>query len=202
MSPVIQGLLIGLGTSFIIGPVFFTLIKNSIQGSKSNGFLTAIGILVSDILVAFICLIFSKEFLINYVNQTSSQLLGASILAFFGVSFFLKPVQISNDPKHQKPKNAIKSLMQGFSINFINPAVFIIWIGFITLAEQSFSYPTKVYWFIFGILMGIFSTDIIKVLGASFIMQYLNPKKLIVISRIIGLFLLLSSTIIIVKALV
>ena len=62
MNPIIQGLFIGLGTSFIIGPVFFTLIKNSLQGSKLNGILTAFGILVSDIFVAFICLVFSKEF--------------------------------------------------------------------------------------------------------------------------------------------
>ena len=70
MNPIFKGLLIGLGTAFVVGPVFFTLLKNSIQGTKFNGFLTAFGILISDILVALICLLFSREFLslINHLH--------------------------------------------------------------------------------------------------------------------------------------
>ena len=202
MNPIIQGLFIGLGTSFIIGPVFFTLIKNSLQGSKLNGILTAFGILVSDIFVAFICLVFSKEFLINYVNQTSFQLIGAAILAFFGISILLKPVQLSNNQNKHSPKKAIKPLMQGFTVNFINPAVFVIWIGFVTFAEQTFAESSTVYWFIFGILLGIFSTDVMKVFGASFLTKYLNPKNLIILSKIIGILLISFSIIVIIKAVI
>ena len=202
MIPIIQGLFVGLGTSFIIGPVFFTLIKNSLQGSKLNGILTALGILLSDIFVAFICLIFSKEFLINYVNQTSSQIIGACILAFFGISILFKPVQLSDNQEKQLPKKAIKPFMQGFTVNFINPAVFVIWIGFVTIAEQTFAESYHIYWFIFGILIGIFTTDVMKVFGASFIADYLNPKNLISLSKIIGMLLILFSIIVVINALI
>jgi len=92
--------------------------------------------------------------------------------------------------------------MQGFTVNFINPAVFVIWIGFVTIAEQTFTESYHIYWFIFGILIGIFTTDVMKVFGASFIADYLNPKNLISLSKIIGMLLILFSIIVVIKALI
>ena len=200
MNPIFKGLFVGFGTAFIIGPVFFTLIKNSIQGSKLNGFLTAFGILISDILVALICVVFSKEFLINYVNLMSSQLIGALIIAFFGISILTKPMQIMNNQDQMPNKKTIKALAQGFSINFINPAVFVIWIGFVTLAEQTFTEQKDVNSFISGILLGIFSTDLIKVFGATFLTRYLKQSNLDLLSKIIGILLISFSIAILIKA--
>ena len=200
MNPIFKGLFVGFGTAFIIGPVFFTLIKNSIQGSKLDGFLTAFGILISDILVALICVVFSKEFLINYVNLMSSQLIGALIIAFFGISILTKPMQIMNNQDQMPNKKTIKALAQGFSINFINPAVFVIWIGFVTLAEQTFTEQKDVNSFISGILLGIFSTDLIKVFGATFLTRYLKQSNLDLLSKIIGILLISFSIAILIKA--
>lgn len=200
MNPIFKGLFVGFGTAFIIGPVFFTLIKNSIKGNKLNGILTAFGILISDILVALICVVLSKEFLINYVNQMSSQLIGALIIAFFGISILVKPMQIMNNQDQMSYKKTIKPLAQGFSINFINPAVFVIWIGFITLADQTFTEQKDINGFIFGILLGIFSTDLIKVFGATFLTRYLKQSKLDLLSKIIGILLILFSLAILTKA--
>lgn len=200
MNPIFKGLFVGFGTAFIIGPVFFTLIKNSIQGSKLNGILTAFGILISDILVALICVVFSKEFLINYVNQTASQLIGALIIALFGFSILFKPMKIVDNQNNLSSKKSIKPIAQGFSINFINPAVFIIWIGFITLAEQTFTEQKEVNGFIFGILLGIFSTDLLKVFGATFLTRYLKQSNLDLLSKIIGILLISFSIAILTKA--
>jgi threonine/homoserine/homoserine lactone efflux protein len=200
MNPIFKGLFVGFGTAFIIGPVFFTLIKNSIQGNKLYGILTAFGILISDILVALICVIFSKEFLFNYVNLMSSQLIGALIIAFFGISILTKPMQIMNNQDQMPNKKKIKPLVQGFSINFINPAVFVIWIGFITLADQTFTEQKDVNGFISGILLGIFSTDLIKVFGATFLTRYLKQSNLDLLSKIIGILLILFSLAILTKA--
>jgi threonine/homoserine/homoserine lactone efflux protein len=200
MNPILKGLLIGFGTAFIVGPVFFTLLRNSIQGTKFNGFLTAFGILISDVIVSLICLLFSREFLANYVNQTSFQLIGALIIAFFGFAILYKPIQIASNPRQTSKSKSIKPLVQGFSINFINPSVFVIWIGFITLAEQTYIEQIEVYKFIIGILLGIFSTDILKVLGASFLTNYLNQRNLDLLSKVIGILLLVFASIILLKA--
>ena len=200
MNPIFKGLLIGLGTAFVVGPVFFTLLKNSIQVTKFNGFLTAFGILIRDILVALICLLFSREFLANYVNQTSFQLIGAMIIAFFGIAILYKPIQIASNPGQTSKSKSIKPLAQGFSINFINPSVFLIWIGFITLAEQTYTEQIEVYKFIIGILLGIFSTDLLKVLGASFLTKYLNQRNLDLLSKVIGILLLVFASVILLKA--
>ncbi|MDG1724857.1 MAG: LysE family transporter [Bacteroidia bacterium] len=200
MNPILKGLLIGFGTSLFVGPVFFTLLKNSIQESKFNGFITALGIIISDILVALICLIFSKEFLVNYVNQTSFQIISALIIAFFGITILYKPIQIVSNSAQSSKSKSIKPLAQGFSINFINPSVFVIWIGFITLARQTFTGQIDVYKFIIGILLGIFSTDLLKVIGASFLTNYINQHNLDLLSKVIGILLLVFSSVILLKA--
>lgn len=200
MNPILKGLLIGFGTSLFVGPVFFTLLKNSIQESKFNGFITALGIIISDILVALICLIFSKEFLVNYVNQTSFQIISALIIAFFGITILYKPIQIVSNSAQSSKSKSIKPLAQGFSINFINPSVFVIWIGFITLARQTFTGQIDVYKFIIGILLGIFSTDLLKVIGASFLTNHINQHNLDLLSKVIGILLLVFSSVILLKA--
>ena len=200
MNPILKGLLIGFGTSLFVGPVFFTLLKNSIQESKFNGFITALGIIISDILVALICLIFSKEFLVNYVNQTSFQIISALIIAFFGITILYKPIQIVSNSAQSSKSKSIKPLAQGFSINFINPSVFVIWIGFITLARQTFTGQIDVYKFIIGILLGIFSTDLLKVIGASFLTNHINQHNLDLLSNVIGILLLVFSSVILLKA--
>ena len=105
-----------------------------------------------------------------------------------------------NNQDQMPNKKTIKPLAQGFSINFINPAVFVIWIGFITLADQTFTEQKDVNGFIFGILLGIFSTDLIKVFGATFLTRYLKQSNLDLLSKIIGILLILFSLAILTKA--
>ena len=58
----------------------------------------------------------------------------------------------------------------------------------------------EVYKFIIGILLGIFSTDLLKVLGASFLTKYLNQRNLDLLSKVIGILLLVFASVILLKA--
>ncbi len=199
VSPLIHGIALGFGTALMIGPVFFTLLKNSMQGRKLYGILTALGIITSDIIVVIICLLLSQEFLIYYVNQLGFQLFGIAILIFIGISFIIKPIELPTQNSKLPSKQSLKTFIQGFSINFINPAVFLIWIGFIAIGNQKFTEKFDVYTFIIGILFGIFSTDILKVFAAVSISKYLKSNKLVVFSKILGLVLITIALFILAK---
>ena len=84
----LHGLLLGLGTAVLLGPVFMTLLRNSLQYGIKNGILTAIGILSSDVLVVSICYTITGDFLKYYVNSPGVKLLGALILIGFGDIFY------------------------------------------------------------------------------------------------------------------
>ena len=136
----LHGLFLGLGTAFLLGPVFMTLLRNSIQLGVKNGILTAMGILSSDVLVVSICHTFAGDFVKYYVNSPGVKLLGALILIGFGISFIRSRKNNLQSSIAEIRSNAkLKSYSQGFIVNFANPTVFIIWIGFITISESDYS---------------------------------------------------------------
>ena len=119
-----------MGTAFILGPVFFTLLRNSLQKGVKDGLITALGIVVSDIAVAGICYYFAGSFLGQYVELPIVKFIAAAILISFGISFIRKPInEISGNPI-QATRGRFKSFAQGFIVNFANPAVFLLWIAF------------------------------------------------------------------------
>ena len=57
----LHGLLLGLGTAVLLGPVFMTLLRNSLQYGVKNGILTAIGIEIKSLYAILMILIFYPD---------------------------------------------------------------------------------------------------------------------------------------------
>jgi len=179
-----------MGTAFILGPVFFTLLRNSLQKGVKDGLITALGIVVSDIAVAGICYYFAGSFLGQYVELPIVKFIAAAILISFGVSFIRKPInEISGNPI-QATRGRFTSFAQGFIVNFANPAVFLLWIAFITLAKSTYSSPADISIYLIGILLGVFITDAGKALGAARLAPYLKSSWLKKIFKVLGVGLL------------
>ena len=51
----LEGFLLGLGTALFIGPVFFYLLKITLEQGFQYGFIVALGIILSDIVCVAIC---------------------------------------------------------------------------------------------------------------------------------------------------
>ncbi len=188
----LHGLLLGLGTAVLLGPVFMTLLRNSLQYGIKNGILTAIGILSSDVLVVSICYTITGDFLKYYVNSPGVKLLGALILIGFGISFIhSKRTNVHNSTAEMHLNGKWKSFSQGFLVNFANPTVFVIWIGFITIAESDYSASLERVIFLLGILLGIFLTDIAKAIGAHYISNLLTNYNLNYVYLLLGSCLIL-----------
>jgi threonine/homoserine/homoserine lactone efflux protein len=78
---------------------------------------------------------------------------------------------------------------QGFLINFVNPFIFVLWIGLAGLGHGK--YPVAYAEFTGGILMGILSGDILKAAFAQRLKRILHPRYLRVAFRIAGVALIL-----------
>ncbi len=83
----LKGILTGLTTLVFVGPVFFTLLKNALQRGTMSGVLTALGILISDIVVLLICYFLAADLINEYINAPIVKFIAASILLAFGVVF-------------------------------------------------------------------------------------------------------------------
>lgn len=184
---IFKGILTGMGTIVFLGPVFFTLLKNAIQKGITAGLLTALGILVSDIVIAAICYYVAADFINEYIHMPVVKFLAASILLSFGFIFYTRPITRLKESFSTQKKGYFKSFGQGFIVNFANPTVFVIWMGFVTLAQTMYSSTSDVYLYMLGILIGIFATDAAKAFGAAYLGPYLKSHLLIYLFRIIGI---------------
>lgn len=182
-----KGLLTGLTTLVFVGPVFFTLLKNSLSKGTPAGLATAFGIFVSDILVLFICYFLAAELIDNYINHPYVKFFGASILLAFGFVFYFRPVKELESKNSGLGKGRLKAFSQGFLVNFANPTVFVVWVGFIILGQSMYDNSIDLWIYFIGILMAIWSTDSLKAFGAAKVKPYLKSSNLQLIFKVIGI---------------
>lgn len=191
-----------MGTAFIVGPVFFTILKNADKYGTKAGIITATGIIISDILVVFICSLFAANLVEQYVHLPIVKWLAAAILTFLGIRFLSNPNKADQESSHiHVGKGYFISFYQGFLVNFVNPFVFVIWIGFIALGHSSTDTVLDYRLFLMGILVGIYATDIAKAIGTKYIMQKLKSNIVSIIYRVLGFALLLMAARLILMAL-
>jgi threonine/homoserine/homoserine lactone efflux protein len=186
-----EGLVIGFAMIAFIGPVFFYLLKTTLQSGYKSGFSVACGIITSDILCVILCLIGFIPFFNNPANKTVITITGGIILLLLGTKYLFKPSISYDSIGTTKTKQIAGYFTKGFLINFVNPFVFLVWIGIIGLGESKFGNTTKLYIFLSGVLAGIFITDSLKVILAQKIKPFINPERLIFIYRIIGVVLII-----------
>ncbi|MDB4161480.1 LysE family transporter [Bacteroidia bacterium] len=182
---ILEGLILGLLTAFLLGPVFFTLLKNAIQFGRNAGMATALGIIASDVIVISICFFATDSLLESIKTEPIVKLIGASILLFMGIRFMFWPS--SNIAKSTKTNQSgyLGYVIQGFLVNGVNPFVFVVWIGYITIGKNSYS-GNELILFLAFILVGILVTDIVKSFLAHRIRPYLRPVYLKKAYQIIG----------------
>lgn len=167
------------------------LLKSSIESGVNAGISVALGIVISDVVCLYLCSYFAPYFQ-DPTTLKVAAFIGAAVLIFIGVSY------IKTKPKVQSKKrftnqSFVSFFGKGFLINFVNPFVFVVWLGFVIYGEENFSIQHNRVSFFMGILFTIFATDVIKVLLAQPIKKVLSIKTLTKTYKIIGVLLLLFS---------
>ncbi|MCG3166297.1 MAG: hypothetical protein POELPBGB_02075 [Bacteroidia bacterium] len=191
MNIFIDGFFVGLALIILIGPVFFTLLKTSLQHGVIAGSLVALGIFISDILAALLCVFGASAFLKSDESRFYLAFLGGVVLIALGVRYFLKKKKAEEDIIQLNAKHYIGFFSKGFLVNFVNPFVFAVWIGIIKVAGDKHGYEKDLAIYLSGTLLAIFSMDMTKVFLAAKIKNVLKPEILFLIYKIIGVCLVL-----------
>lgn len=193
MSAALHGFLIGLSFVIFIGPVFFYLLKSTLENGFWSGLAVALGIVIGDLICIIICSLGAIPFFNNPNNQFWLGIIGCSILLGLGTKFIIKP-EAKTERKLKKKINTGANLagqfIQGFLINFVNPFVFVVWIGIIGYARAEYTNANDVVIFLATALVGIFATDVTKVYFAQKIKRFLTPLFIKRLFRIFGVILI------------
>ncbi len=186
----IKGLALGLILALSVGPVIFTIIKQSIHNGHEGGFSFVTGVWISDIILVVACNAFTelvKELLeykklIGYAGSTFLMILGAYYL-------FFKKTEIKTNGNTLQAKlgrgDHTQIFFSGFLINTLNPSVIIFWLINATAFSVSHTLQQRVIIFTACILFNMIA-DAAKVLLAGSLRKKLTAHNILLINKISG----------------
>ena len=194
----VKGLAISLLLVFSVGPVIFTIIKQSINHGRRGGFTFVAGVWLSDIIWVVLSNSFSEgiKTLLNF--KIPIGIGGCIFLIGMGIYYtFLKkitprrlqePTEIAGDviTPTGKRTNYLRIFSSGFIINTLNPGVISFWVLMAASLASVYSFNNRIIIFCTCLAMNMLA-DIGKVLGAGYIGKRLSDKNILLINRLSGL---------------
>lgn len=190
LSAILTGSIMGLSTLLFIGPVLFYLLQTSVDRGRRLGYIAALGIIVGDLIYVVMISNGFSHTLSGISFQKYAALFGALVLILFGVSNLLGNQNKKSEEKVRPPSSAFKVFLNSFILNFVNPFVAMVWIGFLTLNKSTFSSVNLVYVSLASTLLIIFATDLLKVYFADKLRKLLTPERMNVFSKGVGILML------------
>jgi threonine/homoserine/homoserine lactone efflux protein len=197
---------IGFVMSFMIGPVFFMLIKTSILKGARAAIAFDIGVILGDISFMLIAYYGSRSLLEKIKDDPRLFLVGGLILIIYGLRTYLdknnkKEGEAVPEIKIIESNNYLKLLLKGFALNFINVGVLATWLGVIIVIGPTLDMnPTSIFWYFATILLGYALTDLGKILLAKQLKSKLTPLVIYRIKRGMGVLLIVFGALIMLKS--
>ena len=195
----LKGLAISLLLIFSVGPVIFTIIKQSVNHGRSGGFSFVAGVWLSDIIWIVLSVSFSEVVKTLMDFKIPIGIAGCCFLIGMGVYFtFLKkiaprklqePLEIAGDEitdSGKKKTNYLAIFTSGFVINTLNPAVISFWVLMAASLAAMYSFKEQVVVFATCLSINILA-DVGKVLGAGILGKKLSDKNILLINRLSGM---------------
>lgn len=192
VAALLKGLALGLLLSISVGPVVFSILKQSINNGLKGGFAFVIGVAASDLTLVVVSNLFTNFFgsLLNY--KVPIGIGGSVLLIALGIyiTFFkkLKVDEAGAQVIQITTHGYIRIILSGYFMNTLNPSVILFW--FVTstsLLIETFNYKLVVY---SSCLILVSSFDVFKVLLAGRIRKKLTPHNIHIINRISGMILI------------
>ena len=189
----IKGITLGFLLSLSVGPVIFSIIKQSLNNGHKGGMAFVLGVSASDIALVLISNVFTELFSSISTHRTQIGIVGSVFLIVMGFYFlFLKKVKVDGSGQQLMSRfsnsDYAKIFFSGFFMNTLNPAIFLFWI---TTSTTFVSHTIEQRLIIFiTCLIFVLAGDIVKVMLAGKIRNRLTPHNIHNINRLNGIILI------------
>ena len=190
MEAVLKGLALGFALALSVGPIIFTIIKQSLNNGHKGGFSFVAGVWVSDII-----LVVASNTLTVFVSALSEH---STVIAYAGSAFlmclgfyfvFFKKVSLARDQEGNearfRKRDMARVFASGFLINTLNPSVILFWLGNATFLAADHTMQERLVIFSICLLINM-AADVLKVMMAGRLRSKLNLHTLSVINKISG----------------
>ncbi len=192
LEAIIKGLGFGLLLSISVGPVLFSIIKQSLNNGHKGGFVFVAGVSASDISLVLLSNIFTTLLENLKLYKTEIGIAGCIFLVSMGIFFlFFKKVKVNKEGEQVfkfRKRDYAKMFLSGYLMNTLNPAIFIFWM---TTSTAIIGHTINQRIVIFTTcLLFMLLADCLKVLLAGKIRRKLTPHNIHIINRVNGIILI------------
>jgi threonine/homoserine/homoserine lactone efflux protein len=177
-----------------VGPIIFTIIKQSLDNGHKGGFSFVAGVWISDILL--VVLSNTLTVLVSTMLEHSRVIAlgGGSFLIAMGIYFvFFKKVSLGKEADggetRFRKRDMARVFASGFIINTLNPGVIFFWLGNATVLSLNHTIQERIVIFSVCLLVNM-SADVGKVMMAGRLRSKLTIHTLSIINRIAGTILI------------
>ncbi|WP_435253999.1 LysE family translocator [Tenacibaculum sp. A30] len=196
--------LVGVFMAFMIGPVFFMLIKTSILKGARAAIAFDLGVILGDISFMLIAYFGSRSLLEKIKDDPRLFLIGGLVLIVYGLITYLdknnKKEAEAPDVALPESNNYLKLLLKGFFLNFINIGVLAFWLGLIVVIGPTYDMnPKYLVWYFGTVIAGYMITDLGKILLAKQLKSRLTPLVIYRIKRGMGILLIVFGAFLMLK---
>ncbi|WP_276363955.1 LysE family translocator [Daejeonella sp. H1SJ63] len=192
IESIISGIGLGFVLSFLTGPVFFALIKTSIEKGFYAGVSLAGGVLVSDIFYVSLSLYGSTFLALENQYRMQIGIAGSIILFAIGLYYLFKKVKVNYEQSTSRRHNT-GYFIKGFLMCIFNPAILLYWLsvtsGVISISGEIKS--SEILPFFGSILVTQFSLDVLKAYYANKLRYRIKEKNIARLNRIAGILILI-----------
>ena len=192
LESIISGIGLGIVLSFLTGPVFFALIKTSIEKGFYAGVSLAGGVVASDVFYVALTVFGSSFLLIENEYRVIIGIAGSIILLSIGVYYLLKKVKINYENTTSKRHNT-GYFFKGFFMCIFNPAILLYWVsvtsGMISVAGEFEA--RNILPFYCAILITQFSMDVVKAYYANKLRYRIKEKTISHLNQIAGVIIII-----------
>jgi threonine/homoserine/homoserine lactone efflux protein len=184
---IISGIGLGIVLSFVTGPVFFALIKTSIEKGFHAGMWLAAGVVLSDIIYIFLTVYGSSFIQVENSYKVPIGIVGSVILLGIGLYYFFKKVKLNHENINCSKRNT-GYFFKGFLMCIFNPSMFLYWVsvtsGFISLHGDLNT--REIMPFFGSILITQFSMDILKAYYSNKLRYRIKENTMVLLNRVAG----------------
>lgn len=195
VEAILKGLALGVVLALSVGPIIFTIIKQSITVGHKGGFSFVAGVWLSDIILVVLSNVFTAWVAMLLKYEKAIGYGGSGFLIAMGVYFFFfKKVTIKSTNGNQHSDHLSISEMyrifaSGFIINTLNPGVLIFWLGNATVLAVAHTLKERIVIFSVCLLINM-AADVGKVMLSGNLRKKLTVHNLSIINKISGAILI------------
>lgn len=184
---IISGIGLGIVLSFVTGPVFFALIKTSIEKGFHAGMWLAAGVVLSDIIYVVLTIYGSSFIKVENDYKLPIGIAGSAILLGVGLYYVFKKVKLNYENINCKKRNT-GYFFKGFIMCIFNPSMFLYWVsvtsGFISIHGNLAS--QEIIPFFGSILLTQFSMDTVKAYYSNKLRYRIKEHTMVLLNRVAG----------------